>query len=310
MNRRIHFAAGAALLIAAVIFPAHISAQQQTPIGSVSASDADVSTPLDVVGGKTLLRANTTITAHDHTAEVSLERHGLVLVCATTALHVADSQNANGPLMLSIDRGALELRILAHPSDVLLTPDLRIQSTHDASLDLQVRVARNGDTCIENRSANPNAPDAPTLEVHEQFGDAMYLLRPGQHVLFNYGSLRQVVDNETEPCGCPATPDSLIADAGTKSASQTDAANSSGKYPFPLAQSEGLAPTPSPAPLKQGETQVTLATTMQIDGNHPPPQIPPMETTPPAAAPPTTPPQKIGFFHSIGHFFGKLFGGK
>jgi hypothetical protein len=195
--------------------------------------------------------------------------------------------------MMTMDRGALELRIQAHPGDVLMTPDLRIQSSSTASLDLQIRVARNGDTCMENRASSA---DAPTLELHEQFGDGMYLLHPGQHVLFNSGSLRQVVDNETEPCGCPPSPASLQADAATKSPQKA-----ADKFPFPLAQSEGLAPTPPPVPPKPGETQVTLTANMQFDGNNPQP----VEAAPTTAAPP-----KSGFFQSIGHFFGRIFGGK
>jgi hypothetical protein len=269
------------LAICTALLFAAMTARAQTPIGSVATVDADVTAPLQTVGGKTLLRANTTVTAHDHTAEVSLERHGLVLVCATTALQIVDSAN-NGPLMLSLDRGALELRILARPGDVLLTPDLRIQASRSASLDLHLRVARNGDTCVDNRAEDPSASNAPTVEVHEQFGEGVYLLRPGQHVLFNGGSLRQVVDSEREACGCPPA-----------------AAPAAEKYPFPVAQSEGLAPTPPPAPQKPGQTHMSTSTTLQFDGEHPP-------ATQAVAAPP---PQKPGIFHRIGHFFHRIFGG-
>ncbi len=60
-----------------------------------------------------------------------------------------------------------------------------------------MRVSPNGDTCVENRgqSAHPQLTDA--------FGEASYQLKPGQHVLFEHGSLRAVVDRETTPCGCP-----------------------------------------------------------------------------------------------------------
>jgi len=276
------------------------NARAQSPVGTVSVADADVTAPIQIIGGRALLSANTTVTAHDHTAEVDLEDHGLVMVCATTALHIAAPVN-KGPLMLSMDRGALELRIKSHPGDVLVTPDLRIQTNTAASLDLQLRVARNGDTCIENRASSP---DAATLEVHEQFGDGMYLLHPGQHVLFNYGNLHQVVDNESSPCGCPALPASLQADA----AHTSTASKSVEKYPFPLAQSEGLEPTPTPVPPKPGETKVSINATMSMDGDHPPAA---QTTTPSTSAinPPAVPPKKSGFFQSIGHFFKKIFGG-
>ncbi len=266
-------------------------AQAQMPIGSVASADADVSPTPQIAAGKALLPATSTITAHDHTAEVSLERHGLVMVCATTALHVTDSQQADGPLMLSMDRGALELRITAHTGDVLLTPDLRIEADDTGSLSLALRVARNGDTCVDNRDTGNNAP---TLHIHSQFGDGEYLVRPGQHVLFNGGNLHEVVDNETTPCGCPQNAAGLIADAAQSPAAAANAK----KFPFPLAQSEGLAPTPAPKPTAPGETQVTINANMSYDGSHP--------TTP--VAPPPLPPQKRSFFAGVSHFFKHLFG--
>jgi hypothetical protein len=297
MNSRHHRLplAAAAMLMSAAFFSAQMPAQQTTmgtgaPIGTVSAADADVSAPLQTIGGKVFLSASSTVTAHDHTAEVDLEHHGLALVCATTALQIHDSTNG-GPLMLSIDRGAVELRIATHSGDVLTTPDLSIQPTSDGSLNLQLRVARNGDTCMENIAA---AANAPTLEIHEQLGDGMYLLHPGQHVLFNYGSVHQVVDNETLPCGCPESAASLIADA-------TPPKKGASKNPFPLAQSEGLTTTPPPPATKPGEAQVTLKATMHMNGDQPP-----IATAPP----PPLPPQKTNFFGHIGHFFKKSFGGK
>ena len=41
----------------------------------------------------------------------------------------------------------------------------------------------------------------------------MYELAPDQHVLFEHGSLREVVDHETSPCGCPEPKGMSVADA-------------------------------------------------------------------------------------------------
>ena len=79
-----------------------------------------------------------------------------------------------------------------------MTPDLRFTVRNAGPLDLRLRVARNGDTCVENRG-----PGAPTLAVSDPFGESMYEVAPDQHVLFEHGSLHEVVDNETTPCGCP-----------------------------------------------------------------------------------------------------------
>ena len=89
-----------------------------------------------------------------------------------------------------------------------MTPDLRFTVRNAGPLDLRLRIARNGDTCVDNRG-----PGAPTLAVSDPFGEAMYEVGPGQHVLFEHGSLREVVDHESSPCGCPDEKGMSIADA-------------------------------------------------------------------------------------------------
>ncbi len=86
------------------------------------------------------------------------------------------------------------------PHDILITPDLRFSTPSGGPLDLRVRVTSNGDTCVENHNVG-----APTVEVVEQFGDGHYLVPGGQHVLFEHGNVREVVDRESSPCGCPQT---------------------------------------------------------------------------------------------------------
>ena len=58
--------------------------------------------------------------------------------------------------------------------DVVTTPDLRFTMGGDGPLDLQLRVTRNGDTCVENRGTK-----APMLNVADQFGEATYQLQRG-----------------------------------------------------------------------------------------------------------------------------------
>ena len=177
------------------------SLEAQQLIGYVSTKDADVSTASDVMDGHAVLMGSVAVTAKDHTAPITLGRGGSVRVCQTSILHLTESKSAPidpqlaSPLLLSLDRGAVE-----GPDDRHL--ERRPDDARPASLRpfrrparLRVRVARNGDTCVENRGSQ-----APTLAVTDPFGEALYELRPGQHVLFEHGSLREVVDHETTPC--------------------------------------------------------------------------------------------------------------
>lgn len=315
-------------------------AQAQEPIGTVGVQDATVAGALVVTNGRAILVGGTTVTARDQTAEVSLSRGGAVRVCATSGLHVTAGKSVTGtmPLMLALDRGAIEVQMTASASDVVMTPDLRFTMGNGGPLDLRLRVTSNGDTCVENRGAN-----APVLHVADPFGGAAYELRAGQHVLFEHASLKEVVDNESSPCGCPPVPVVSVADAGVTSATPAAVGGAvaektaAEQHPFPAAVSDELAPSVVPqAP--QGAVHVQVATTMNYDAgtaqgsaagtsastgvadtrSAKPSTGAPVQggtstaATPVAAiaqAPPPPPaPPARDLAHSIGHFFKRLFG--
>ncbi len=217
---------------------------------------------LEVSGGEATLRGGASIVARDHTAVLALNRGGSVSVCSTSSLHVTTGAGDQAPLLFALDRGAVEIRTLAEQRDAVITPDLRISAKAAGRLDLRVRVVSNGDTCVENRGAG-----APALDIVEQFGDGVYQIAGGQHVLFEHGSIREVVDHESSPCGCPPTPVMSLADKGVTVAPGqaarvgSEAAQNREEHPFPVAQSQGLAPTgvvqSSQTPAGQAHAQVS-----------------------------------------------------
>ncbi|MCU1321891.1 MAG: hypothetical protein JWM43_1540 [Acidobacteriaceae bacterium] len=315
----------------------------QQPIGSVGVQDATVAGALEVTNGRAVLVGNTTVTAKDHTAEVTLGRGGKVLVCATSGLHLTAGKAASGaqPLLLSLDRGAVEVQMAATASDVVMTPDLRFAIQSAGPLDLKLRVTRYGDTCVENVGAN-----APLLRISDQFGDTTYELHAGQHVLFEHANLKEVVDRETSPCGCPPEPVVSVADAGVTSAtpaapgSVVAAKQTAEQHPFPAAVSQGLAPSNGPPPTQAGAIHTQVAATLTFNaadaekkdpattpaaaaastssiaagsstgasaGSQPAP--PTAATTVRAEAPlPPAPPSGTDIAHRIGRFFKRLFG--
>ena len=290
---------------------------QQSPIAYVPTAGVTLSGSLEVSNGKAVIGNNGSITAGDKTATVTLARGGTLQLCSTTTVHlsrdrsIADAQSS--ALMISLDRGALEASYATGKySDVLMTPDFRILISGPGQTDLKIRVSPKGDTCLDNHGA-----DAPYITVTGLLEGGLYRVQPNQRVLFEHGSLNDVVDNETEPCGCPpATLEAAKAapqPVGGPSSTPADTA-------FPLAQSEGLAAAPPPpttpaVPAGQAHAQVTVPLVYKADA---PPPLPPPDMAPEtkpattAAAPAPAPPPKKkqgGFFHSIGHFFSKLFGG-
>jgi hypothetical protein len=139
-----------------------------------------------------------------------------------------------------------------------------------------------GDTCVANRGDS-----APYVTVSEQMGPGVYRVMPNQRVMFEQGSVRNVVDNESQPCGCPAAapvvsvasadstaapgkpvakPEVAIAAQPAETAKNVGGPSSTpADTAFPLAESEGLAPLPA-APTKPvvplGETHSEVTTTL------------------------------------------------
>jgi hypothetical protein len=143
--------------------------------------------------------------------------------------------------------------------------------------------------------------DAPYVLVSSVFDGGAYRVQPGQRVIFQHGSLHEVVDQAKEPCGCPPA-----ATRGNE---------------FPLAQSEGLAPLNQPAPSQvdtQGNPAQTSENLVYNSADHAP-QSAAAASTAPAASPAESnaanPAQKTpvvkknpGFLGSVGRFFRRIFG--
>jgi hypothetical protein len=313
-------------MMLAVLAPALVAQQQPAPksMGSVATTDAQVTGGLEVNGQRAHLISNASITAYDHGAQIDLDRGGDVQVCATSAFHLLHSGSGDS-LLFALDRGAVQIRTMSRPQDAILTPDLRFTMLTPGQLDLRMRVTREGDTCVENRGDT-----APVLQITEGFGDATYHLAPGQHVLFEHGSVREVVDREQSNCGCPQSTPVMTAAVTPNATSVATPQQAAALNPFPTAQSADLSPTPPVVPITPPAGNATpAALAYSAASTTPPAKTPPVQAapapvTPPqqhpsvvavaspvgAAVPPPSPPGAHDIFHKIGHFFKRLFGGK
>ncbi len=258
---------------------------------------AKVTGALEVTQGKAIIASSGTITSGSATTQVILPHRGVLRVCASTSVKLAaDSSVPAGEipgLMIAMEHGAVEASYATgQNSDILLTPDFRILIGGPGAADVKIRLGEHGDTCVDNAGIN-----APYVLVSSIFEGGAYRVQPGQRVMFEHGSLHEVVDQEKEPCGCPP-------------------AEPKGNE-FPLAQSEGLAPLAKPAPsaVNAGGTQAVPVEPLVYKS--------PEQTAQPAAAPAaatadhaaaspaanTAPAKKkAGFFGSIGKFFRHFFG--
>ena len=250
---------------------------------------ASVTGALEVSQGKAIIVASGTITSGAETTEVVLPHRGVLRVCASTTVKLAaDSSVPAGEtpgLMMAMDHGAIEASFATgRNSDILLTPDFRILIGAPGAAEVKVRLGQHGDTCVDNAGIN-----APYVLVTSIFEGGDYRVQPGQRVMFEHGSLHEVVDQEKEPCGCPPP-----APKGNE---------------FPLAQSEGLAPLPKPAPIvpsqSSGSSQPVEPFVYKAADHAAPPAA---EAAPAAPQPPPAAKKKPSFFTKVGKFFRRVFG--
>jgi len=251
---------------------------------------AKVTGALEVSQGKAVIVASGAVSSGAQTTVVTLPHRGTLRVCAATTINLAaDTSVPTGEtpgLMMSMDHGALEASFATgRNSDILLTPDFRILIGGPGAAEVKVRLGQGGDTCVDNAGVK-----APYVLVTSVFDGGNFRVQAGQRVMFEHGSLHDVVDNEKEPCGCPP---------GEAKGNE-----------FPLAQSEGLAPTPKPA-----GNAVTVGSGAPQQGAEPlvyKSKAPVAEAAAvvaapaPAPAPETKPAGKKR--SRLGQFFRKLFG--
>ncbi|MGI4757424.1 MAG: hypothetical protein ACRYGF_11335 [Janthinobacterium lividum] len=264
-----------------------VAAAAQQGLGSLKTEGAQITGTVAVSGGRATIANNGSIEAGLETAEISLTRGGAVKVCTGSSARLSQPavEVARPPLLMALNRGGMEVKTTAQMNDVILTPDFRFQVSDSAPLNLRVRLVANGDTCVDN-----SGKDAPILHATEAFGTGAYFIQPGQRVLLEHGSLRDVVDHESSSCGCPRTEPLVLAGKGKHGDGKvTEAAK---KNPFPEAVSQGLqAPTVPQAPSDQ--THVQVSTTLNYNGvantaTGPPGDTIGPPTADPAAAPPAT----------------------
>jgi hypothetical protein len=180
--------------------------------------------------------------------------------------------------MMALDRGAVEASFATGKNaDIVMTPDFRIVIGGPGAAEVKIRLGEHGDACVENAGVN-----APYVLVSSVFEGGAYRVQAGQRVMFQHGSLREVVDQEKEPCGCP--PDAVQGNE------------------FPLAQSEGLAPLAAPVvsattlpavePLAYDGAKKAAGAAVATD----------TKATPPPAV------KKPGLLARMGRFFRRVFG--
>src|SRR5512142_2340226 len=167
------------LTLSICTMPMLAAAQQAQSIGQLYAADASVKGSVMLAGSGTSVLSGSSIEAGTQAATLKLDRGGSLLVCEGTKLSIASSQNGR-QMLFSLNSGNLELNYpLGTEADNLLTPDLRLLLPGPGTVHVAVRVAPNGDTCVQSLPWN-----AAAIVISETMGDATYQVKQDEAVLF------------------------------------------------------------------------------------------------------------------------------
>jgi hypothetical protein len=313
--------------------PILAAAQQPAQsIGQLYATDASVKGSVMLAGSGTSVLSGSSIEAGTQAATLKLERGGSLLVCEGTKLSIASSQSGR-QMLFSLNSGNLELNYpLGTEADNLLTPDLRLLLPGPGTVHVAVRVAANGDTCVQSLPWN-----AAAIVISETMGDATYQVKPDQAVIFKGGHLGQASKSNSN-CGCPkqTPPVQVVKTAPPPGAPQSQAneAAAAAMLPPPTQplspQAQQLASAPPPpeqhlavdAPfifhgdnadpdLRQNVVMLRLENTKLIPLE--PTVLPPSGKKPKAAPTQTAQKQSSsqnqshGFLSKVGAFFASIF---
>ena len=253
----------------------------QQPIGRTSATEVQVSGAVDISHGETVLGNGSAITAGDQAVKITLQRGGSLRLCSTSSVAPFEGplHRRPGQQCAHLDgarpRGDRGNYAVGTYSDVLLTPDLRILISGRERLTCAFGQSPGGYLRGQSRC---NGRD---VTVTSQLEGGAYRVLPDQRVNFQHGSLREVVDHEPEPCGCPAVPVTSVASAGATTANPAPPgrpvggpSSTASDTAFPIAESEGLAAPPAPRAtpvVPPGETHAQVTVPLSYDGENPAP---------------------------------------
>jgi len=177
------------------------------PIGDVSSLDGIVSGTVRLTGDRLVFFSGDRFRSNKSNLAVNFASGGSLVLCPHSQVQVL-AANRNSGIMLAFAEGGSEQPFPMHPSDVVMTPDWRIEiqgDIHPADLgELQLSTTRSGDLCLSG-----------TLQTGEYFhisqlvGDTAYNF-PGQ------GSVRIArgrIDDYPAGCSCGSASIANTSDA-------------------------------------------------------------------------------------------------
>jgi hypothetical protein len=269
----------------------------QEPIGILQGGEVDLHGAVSMVGGRTQVLSGTVVELRGGDARLLLNRGGYVRLCGP--LRATFLAGGGGALLISVDRGSVELRFAAHAADSFVTPDyevvVSVPQGEIGVVSASIAIDQNGHMCIANRGS--------LLRITDRWAGQDYTVPDSARLLF---VPERIPVPSISECGCTPPPPAPLIEANAESGATTRSpqAVTTLRYPDvpqPPAPSRTAPPPPRPAVANRVAPPPSRPTAAPVPKTKAPPAKGPAVKTKAGPAP-----QKRR--NIISRLFHKLFG--
>jgi len=215
------------------------------PIGNVASLDGIISGTVRLTGDRLVFYSGDRFQSNKSNLAVNFANGGSLILCPHSQVQIL-SANGNAGIMLAFQDGGSEQPFLVRPTDVVMTPDWRVElqgDVHDRdTATLQVSTGRQGDLCLSG-----NVRTGAYFKVSELLGDSVFNVTGQSSIRISPGH----IENSPGGCACAnpgSAPDIALPSPPPALSSSTPIAAAPAPPPVALAVApQPAAATPAPA---------------------------------------------------------------
>ena len=171
------------------------------PIGDVTSHDSIVSGTVGLTGNRLVVYSGDRFRSNSSDLAVNFASGGSLILCPHSQVQILVASRDAG-VMLAFQEGGSEQPFSVRPSDVVMTPDWRVElqgDVHEGDTGtLQVSTNRSGVLCLSGDVRN-----GAYFRVSQLLGDSVYNVTGQSSIRISAGH----IENSPGGCACTASPD-------------------------------------------------------------------------------------------------------
>lgn len=174
--------------------------QASIPIGDVASLDGIVSGTIRLTGGRLVFFSGDRFQSNKSNLAMNFANGGSLILCPHSQVQIL-AADRNAGVMLAFQDGGSEQPFSVRPSDVVMTPDWRVElqgDVHEGDTGtLQVSTSRHGELCLSG-----NVRNGAYFRVSELLGDSVFNVTGQSSIKLTSGH----IENSPEGCACAGSP--------------------------------------------------------------------------------------------------------